>query len=69
LNKEKKVKNRTGSLLLCILFVSLLAAGVALAQKDIQGSKDHPLITRMPGYYNDTEASRAQNRRVEFVKQ
>jgi OOP family OmpA-OmpF porin len=34
-----------------ILFISILTVGVALAQTDIQGSKDHPLITRMPDYY------------------
>lgn len=32
--------------------VLLLLAGPALAEeKDIEGSKDHPLVTRMPGYY------------------
>jgi outer membrane protein OmpA-like peptidoglycan-associated protein len=34
-----------------ILLVSCFMVGIALAQTDIQGSKDHPLITRMPGYY------------------
>jgi OmpA-OmpF porin, OOP family len=34
-----------------ILFLLLLATGVALAQKDVSGSKDYPLITRMPDYY------------------
>jgi OOP family OmpA-OmpF porin len=42
---------RIGYILPSILFVSFLTVGVALAQTDIQGSKDHPLITRMPGYY------------------
>ena len=45
------MKKRIGYLLLGMLFASSLTAGVALAQTDIQGSKDHPLITRMPGYY------------------
>ncbi len=34
-----------------ILFISFLTLGVALAQTDIKGSKDHPLLTRMPDYY------------------
>jgi outer membrane protein OmpA-like peptidoglycan-associated protein len=42
---------RIGYILPSILFISFLTVGVALAQTDIQGSKDHPLITRMPGYY------------------
>jgi len=42
---------KIGYILCGILFVSFLTTGVALAQTDIQGSKDHPLITRMPGYY------------------
>lgn len=39
---------------LCFLFLSLLvtSAGVqAQVEKDIEGSQDHPLISRMPGYY------------------
>lgn len=40
-----------GCILPCILFVSSLTLGVALAQTDVQGSKDHPLVTRMPDYY------------------
>ena len=42
---------RIGYILSGILFISFLTVGVALAQTDIPGSKDHPLITRMPGYY------------------
>jgi outer membrane protein OmpA-like peptidoglycan-associated protein len=42
---------RIGYILPSVLFISFLTVGVALAQTDIQGSKDHPLITRMPGYY------------------
>ena len=38
-------------ILLGILIMSWLTVGIAFAQTDIQGSKDHPLITRMPGYY------------------
>jgi len=42
---------RIGYILSSILFIYFLTVGVALAQTDVQGSKDHPLITRMPGYY------------------
>lgn len=38
-------------ILLSILFLSFLNAGVAQAEKDIPGSKDHPLITRIPDFY------------------
>ena len=41
---------RIGCILPSILFVSL-TVGLALAQTDVQGSKDHPLVTRMPDYY------------------
>lgn len=41
---------RIGYVLPGILLISFLGAGVALAQTDIEGSKDHPLITRMPDY-------------------
>jgi OmpA-OmpF porin, OOP family len=34
-----------------ILLISFLIMRVALAQTDVEGSKDHPLITRMPDYY------------------
>jgi outer membrane protein OmpA-like peptidoglycan-associated protein len=42
---------RIGCILLGIILVSSLTVGVALAQKDVQGSKDHPLVTRMPNFY------------------
>jgi len=42
---------KIGYILLGILLVSCFMVVIALAQTDIQGSKDHPLITRMPGYY------------------
>jgi outer membrane protein OmpA-like peptidoglycan-associated protein len=41
---------RIGYILSGILFISYLTVGIALAQMDIEGSKDHSLITRMPGY-------------------
>ena len=34
-----------------ILAVSFLTLGVVFAQTDVRGSKDHPLITRVPDYY------------------
>lgn len=37
---------------ICVAFVALfICVPFALAQKDAQGSQDHPLITRMPGFY------------------
>jgi OOP family OmpA-OmpF porin len=40
-----------GCILFSILFVCSLTAGVAIAQTDVQGSKDNPMVTRMPDYY------------------
>lgn len=38
--------------LLCVApLLALLTPGSALAQKDVAGSKDHPLFSRMPGFY------------------
>ena len=34
-----------------LLALLYLTPGDSLAQTDVKGSKDHPLITRMPGYY------------------
>ncbi len=42
---------RIDCILPSILFVSFLTVGFALAQTDVQGSKDHPVITHMPDYY------------------
>jgi OmpA-OmpF porin, OOP family len=42
---------RIGYILPGILFILILNVGIALAEDDVQGSKDHPLITRMPDYY------------------
>jgi outer membrane protein OmpA-like peptidoglycan-associated protein len=42
---------RIAYLLSGILAVSFLTLGVVSAQTDVRGSKDHPLITRMPEYY------------------
>lgn len=39
-------------IVLSIVYLSLIAAGLALAEDtDIEGSKDHPLFNRMPGFY------------------
>jgi outer membrane protein OmpA-like peptidoglycan-associated protein len=35
------------------LLIALVCAAAAWAQTDAEGSKDHPLVTRMPGYYID----------------
>jgi outer membrane protein OmpA-like peptidoglycan-associated protein len=37
--------------LFVLLFLALLAADTLAAQGDIRGSADHPLFTRMPGFY------------------
>jgi outer membrane protein OmpA-like peptidoglycan-associated protein len=44
------------SIVSSILALSFLTLGVAFAQTDVPGSKDHPLITRMPDYYISTYA-------------
>ncbi len=36
---------------LCVVSVALLASTVLFADADVEGSKDHPLFTRMPNYY------------------
>jgi OOP family OmpA-OmpF porin len=38
---------------LLILVMALVGATFVRAQKDADGSRDHPLVTRMPGYYID----------------
>jgi len=42
---------RLGCILPGIILVLSFTVAVALAQTDAQGSKDHPLVTRMPDYY------------------
>jgi len=42
---------RIGYIWPSILVISFLIVGVALAETDVIGSKDHPLLTRMPDYY------------------
>ncbi len=36
---------------LSVLFISFLTAALSFAQSDIAGSKDHPLFSRLPGFY------------------
>ena len=36
-----------------VVFIALMGATSVWAQQDVEGSRDHPLITRMPGYYID----------------
>jgi OmpA-OmpF porin, OOP family len=50
-SKGEKVKKRISHILRIVLCLSYLVVGVALAQNDVKGSKDHPLITRMPDYH------------------
>jgi OOP family OmpA-OmpF porin len=37
-----------------VVFLALVGATSIQAQKDVEESRDHPLITRMPGYYIDS---------------
>ena len=38
-------------ILLPVLILSFLTAALSFAQNDIAGAKDHPLFSRMPGFY------------------
>jgi OmpA-OmpF porin, OOP family len=42
--------NKSIAVILCMLFV-LVGLNVSAAEKDRQGSKDHPLLTRMPDFH------------------
>ena len=42
--------NKVIGVILCMLFV-LVGLNISAAEKDRQGSKDHPLLTRMPDFY------------------
>jgi outer membrane protein OmpA-like peptidoglycan-associated protein len=42
---------RAARLLLVVPLLAVLGAATAYAQKDVTGSKDHPLFSRMPGFY------------------
>jgi outer membrane protein OmpA-like peptidoglycan-associated protein len=47
----KKMMKKIVYVLHGILFISFLTVKATFAQTDVEGSKDHPLITRMPDYY------------------
>jgi len=42
---------RTGNIIVGVVSGLLMTAAPALAQEDVPGSTDHPLLTRMPGFY------------------
>jgi len=42
--------NKFIAVILCMLFV-VVGLSVSAAEKDMQGGKDHPLLTRMPDFY------------------
>ena len=42
---------KTFRVVLSVLFLSLLTTAASFAESDIAGSKDHPLFSRMPGFY------------------
>ncbi len=42
--------NKVIAIILCMLFV-LVGLNISAAEKDKQGSKDHPLLTRMPDFH------------------
>jgi OOP family OmpA-OmpF porin len=44
---------RVGKLTMLTVCAGLLGATTVWAQTDVKGSHDHPLVTRMPGYYID----------------
>jgi OOP family OmpA-OmpF porin len=47
---------KLGRLTVLAGLVTLLGTTAAWAQEDAKGSQDHPLVTRMPGYYIDNYA-------------
>jgi OOP family OmpA-OmpF porin len=44
---------RIGRLAAAVVFMAVVGATSAWAQKDVEQSRDHPLVTRMPGYFID----------------
>jgi OmpA-OmpF porin, OOP family len=45
---------KTGKWAVAFVFMALAGMTTVWAQNDAEGSRDHPLITRMPGYYIDS---------------
>lgn len=43
-----------GKLTMLVGLVTLLGTTTTLGQEDAKGSRDHPLVTRMPGFYLDS---------------
>jgi hypothetical protein len=39
---------------LVVFMAAVLGTTTAWAQVDVKGSHDHPLVTRMPGFYIDS---------------
>jgi outer membrane protein OmpA-like peptidoglycan-associated protein len=51
---EEGFRMRIASKLVFIIIVAMIClAPLALAQDDVEGGKDHPLISRMPGFWID----------------
>jgi OmpA-OmpF porin, OOP family len=42
------------NLTLLVMFLALPGAASSWAQEDVKGARDHPLVTRMPGFYIDS---------------
>ena len=45
---------KTGKWAVAFAFMALAGMTTVWAQNDAEGSRDHPLVTRMPGYYIDS---------------
>jgi len=45
-----RIKSKVVFCLLWGFLLAVLGFSIAFAQEDVEGSKDHPLLTRMPGY-------------------
>ncbi|KPK72611.1 hypothetical protein AMJ87_04285 [candidate division WOR_3 bacterium SM23_60] len=43
--------SRENRIMLCALLASCLVANLGFAEQDVQGCRDHPLLTRMPNFY------------------
>src|SRR4030043_304727 len=55
------------AVILCMLFV-LVGLNVSAAEKDRQGSKDHPLLTRMPDFYINDYSEKDFDKHEFFVQ-
>jgi OOP family OmpA-OmpF porin len=59
--------NRIIAVILCMLLV-LVSLNVSFAEKDKPGSKDHPLLTRMPDFYINVYEDKEFDKYDFFVK-